>query len=258
MTTLRHSFYMMVRQQLGLIRQPIWIFVTLIQPVIWLLLFGALFSKVVEIPGFETTDYNQFLAPGIVIMTALFSSGWSGMSMIEDMNKGILDRFFVTPMKRSAFVTGRLAQDAISLTVQSLIIVFLALIIGATFPGGVIGVAVLILIGALLGAAFASYSNALALVVRKEESLIGMVQFVVLPMTFISAAFMQPDLMPGWMQTVAKFNPVNWAVTAGREAVMSPDIDWGFVGIRVLGILVILAVGILLATRAFRSYQRSV
>jgi len=89
LTAIRHTFYMARRYQLALIRQPIWIIVTLVQPVIWLLLFGALFSSIVEIPGFEATDYKQFLTPGIVVMTALFASGWSGMSMIEDMKRGV-------------------------------------------------------------------------------------------------------------------------------------------------------------------------
>lgn len=258
MKVLKHSYYVMQVHQLTLIRQPIWIVVTLIQPIIWLLLFGALFSSVVQIPGFETTDYKQFLTPGIVVMTALFSSGWSGMSMIEMMNKGILDRLLVTPITRSSVIAGRLMQDATNLAIQSLIVVGLALLVGSTFPGGPLGVLVLVVIGCVLGGAIAGLSNALALVVRKEESLIGMVQFIVLPLTFISSAFMQLDLMPEWMQTVAKFNPVNWAVQAGREAVMSPSIDWSFVLPRLGGLIVLFVVSLWLATRAFRSYQRSV
>jgi len=258
LTAIRHTFYMARRYQLALIRQPIWIIVTLVQPVIWLLLFGALFSSIVEIPGFEATDYKQFLTPGIVVMTALFASGWSGMSMIEDMKRGVLDRFLVTPVRRGAVIGGRLMQDATSLALQSLIVVGLALLVGSTFPGGPLGVLVLIVIACFLGGAIAGFSNALALVIRKEESLIGLVQFVMLPLTFVSAAFMQPDLMPSWMQTVADFNPVNWAVVAGREAVMSESIDWGFVGIRLLGLAALLAVATFAATRAFRAYQRSV
>ena len=102
MTSLRHGIYMMNRHLLNLWRQPIWIAVTLVQPVIWLLLYGALFKSVIRIPGFQSHSYIQFIAPGIVVMTALFSSGWSGMAVIDDIDKGILDRFLVTPATRSA------------------------------------------------------------------------------------------------------------------------------------------------------------
>ncbi len=92
MSMLRQSWYMMFRHLTNLWRQPIWIAVTLVQPIIWLLLYGALFKSVVKMPGFHSGSYIQFLAPGIVIMTALFSSGWSGMAVIDDIDKGVTDR----------------------------------------------------------------------------------------------------------------------------------------------------------------------
>jgi ABC-2 type transport system permease protein len=136
------------------------------------------------------------------------------------------------------------------------IIVGLALAVGADFSG-VPGVVVLILVAVLLAASMGGLSNAVALTTRQEETLVGLVQFVVLPLTFLSAAFMQLDLIPGWMQEVAKFNPVNWAVEAGREAVSSGT-DWGFVAERVGLLLGLAIVCVWVATRAFRSYQRSV
>src|SRR5262249_35594777 len=100
MTALRHGWYMMNRHLLNLWRQPIWIAVTLVQPIVWLLLYGALFKSVTRIPGFDSDSYIQFLAPGVVIMSALFSAGWSGMAVIDDIDKGIIDRFLVSPVVR--------------------------------------------------------------------------------------------------------------------------------------------------------------
>ena len=131
MMALRHAVYMMNRHLLNLWRQPIWIAVTLVQPVIWLLLYGALFKSVVKIPGFHSRSYIQFLAPGIVVMTALFSSGWSGMPVIDDIDKGIIDRFLVTPAVRRSLILGRLLSGTVIIVVQSLIIVLLALLVGA-------------------------------------------------------------------------------------------------------------------------------
>jgi len=95
-----------------------------------------------------------------------------------------------------------------------------------------------------------------ALTARQEETLIGVVQFIALPLTFLSAAFMQLSLAPGWIQDVARFNPVNWAVEAGREAV-SKGPDWGFVLGRLGLLAAVTALFIWIATRAFRAYQRS-
>jgi ABC-2 type transport system permease protein len=256
MRMLEHGWFMMNRHLLNLWRQPIWIAVTIVQPVIWLLLYGALFKSVVRIPGFHSGSYIQFLAPGIVVMTALFSSGWSGMAVIDDIDKGVIDRFLVTPAVRGSLIMGRLMQGTVVIVVQSLIIVLLALIVGASFPN-FWGIAVLIGLASLLGASFGALSNGLALISRREETVIAVMNFVLLPLTFLSTAFMQKNLIPSWMQHIADVNPVNWAVEAGRAAVL-PGTDWSMVFTR-LGLLAALFVVCLaLSTRAFRAYQRAV
>jgi ABC-2 type transport system permease protein len=256
MTTFAHSWYMTLRLLRVRVRQPWYIAITLVQPIIWLLLFGALFRRVVELPGFGASSYLDFLTPGIVVMTALFSAGWSGMGIIEDLNAGVMDRFLVAPARRGGLIVGRIADMAVVLTVQSLIIVAIGLAIGARYDGGPLGILVLVVAAVLLGAAFSSLSNALALLVRREESLIAMVQFVVLPATFLSSGLMAMGMMPGWMRGAARFNPVNWAVEAGREALVASP-DWGLVLGR-CGLLLALAFACgWLSTLAFRSYQRS-
>lgn len=257
MTAIADAATLAGRDLLRLWRQPVWIFVTLVQPVVWLLLFGALFERVVDIPGFEGGDYQQYIVPGVLVMTAFFSSGWSGMATIEDLERGITDRLLVTPVRRWPLIAGRVGQNLVQLVIQSVIIVALALVTGVTFDGGVLGVAALILLAGLLGTAFAALSNALALVTRTEESLIGAVSFLQLPLTFLSTAFMQPALMPDWMAKAADFNPVDWAISGGREAVQAGT-DWatvaGYAGLLVAFALAALA----LATRAFRAYQAQV
>lgn len=254
---LRHSQHFAVRDLLALVRQPVWIGVTLVQPVIWLLLFGALFESVAELPGFPTDDYIQFIAPGVVMFTAFFSAGWSGMAIIEEIDRGILDRFLVSPMQRLALIAGRLLQGTVTILIQSLIIVVLALVVGAEFENGIGGIGVLFALAALIGAGFGALSNALALVIRKEESLIGAVSFLQLPLAFLSTTFMVEDLMPGWMQTVSDFNPLNWAVESGRAAV-SASPDWGEIA-GYAGLLAgFLVLGAWLAVSAFRAYQKSV
>ena len=120
-----------------------------------------------------------------------------------------------------------------------------------------LGIVVMIFLGALLGSSFGAISNGIALLARREETLIAVMNFMLLPLTFLSAAFMQQDLMPGWMRSTASCNPVNWAVTAGRAAVL-PNTDWTMVAQKTGLLLVLLVVCSVFATRAFRSYQRSV
>ena len=256
-TTVVHSWYMTKRHLMNLFRQPAWIFISLVQPVVWLLLYGALFRRIVEIPGFGAGSYIDFLTPGIVVMTALFSAGWSGMGLIDDMDRGIVDRFLVAPTSRGSLIWGRLIQFALVAVVQSAIIIVLGFIIGANFPGGALGILVLVVASVLLGTGIGGLSNAIAVLSRREETMIAASNFVILPLTFLSSVFMAQTLMPHWMQVIARYNPVNWAVQAGREALAASP-DWGAVWPRLLALFVFMLVCAWLAIRAFRVYQRSI
>jgi ABC-2 type transport system permease protein len=249
---------MTVRQMRNLMRQPFYVAFTLVQPLIYLLLFSELFAKVTEIPGFDEGggSYLTFITPGIVVMTALFSGGWNGMGLIQDIDRGVLDRFLASPASRGSLILGRLVQLAAVIAIQSAIIVGIGWLRGADYPGGIVGVLVLIGSAVLLAAAFGSLSSGMSLVARKEESVIGAVNFILLPLTFLSSVFMAQDLMPDWMQTVTRYNPLNWAATAGREA-LSSNPDWGVITVRVVGLLILTVVFAWLSTRAFRAYQRS-
>jgi ABC-2 type transport system permease protein len=256
MTTLRQTWQVNLRGVRVLLRQPGYLGITLTQPIIWLLLFGALFKAVTRIPGFHGGSYINFLTPGVVVMLAISSAGWTGMGFIEDINSGVMDRLLVSPVWRGALNAGSVVYAMITIVIQTAVIVLVAWALGADYRGGLGGVLVLVVLAALLGAAFASLSNGLAVLTRQRETLIGAVTAVILPLTFLSSALMQQSLVPGWIRTVARFNPVNWAVEAGRSAAMQ-KIDWGLIGSR-LGLLAALAVLCAgFATRAFLSYQRS-
>lgn len=256
-SALAHSWFMTSRDLRWLSRLPWLMAITLVQPVIWLLLFGQLFQKAVEIPGFAGTSYIDFLTPGVVVMTALFSGGWLGMGFVNDLDRGVMDRFLVSPVRRGSLIVGRLAYQATVTAIQSIIVVGLGLLVGAEFPGGLVGTLVLIAVATLVGAAFGSLSNGLALLLRREEPLIATANLALLPISFLSGTFMQQSLMPAWMHRLARYNPVNWAVEAGREA-LSADIDWGFVSSRSTALLVLALGCAWLSTRCFRAYEQSI
>lgn len=256
MTLIRQSWWVMLRLLRILLRQPWYVALTLIQPIIWLVLYGQLFKRVVDLPGFHSSSYIDFLTPGVVIMSALFSSGWTGMGVINDLDHGVMDRFLISPVQRPAIILGRLMNLSFITVVQSIILFSLGSLLGARYAGGVVGLLVLLVSAILLGVPFGALSIAMGLTVRKEESVIGAVNFVLLPLTFTSPVFMANALMPGWMRSVSRFNPVNWAVEAGRGALQA-NTDAGTILSRLAYLAAFAVVSAWIATRAFRSYQRS-
>jgi ABC-2 type transport system permease protein len=257
MTAIRQTTQVYLRGVRVYMREPAYMAMTITQPIIWLLLFGALFKSVTNIPGFGGGTYIDFLTPGVVVMLAVFSAGWTGMGLIEDINGGVMDRLLAAPIWRGALNAGTVLYGAATVILQTTVIVLLALVLGADYRGGVVGVVLLLVIAALLAATFASLSNGVAVLARQREMLIGAVTFVQLPLTFLSAALMQRSLVPEWIRTVSKFNPVNWAVEAGRSAAMQKT-DWGLVASRIGLLIAVMLASAAFAGWAFSKYQRSV
>ena len=122
-----HTTWMTQRQLKALVRQPAYLIIQIIQPAIWLFLFGSLFRKVAELPGFGAPSYLDYLVPGVVVMSALSTSMWSGMTVLEEIDRGIMDRFLVLPLHRSAIINASVVMQSIGTVIQSLIIVGLGL-----------------------------------------------------------------------------------------------------------------------------------
>ena len=218
--------YLAGRGVRALLRQPWFVAITLVQPVVWLLLFGALFEHLVPSP---TGDYLAYLTPGIVVMSALFSNGWAGMGFITDAERGVMDRLPVSPVRRGSVMAGSLLNQQVTTVVQTAVILGLGLAVGARFPGG--APVMLVFVGSvvLLGAAFASYSNALALLLRSQESVIGAVNFVVLPLSFLSSMLVPTERCPAGSRRSRGGTRWSGPVVVGRQT-LSPDVDWGLVG----------------------------
>ncbi|GAA1569079.1 ABC transporter permease [Kribbella hippodromi] len=255
--TISHTGLVLGRWTRASYRQPALIAFTLVQPAIWLLLFGQLFQGVVHIPGFGNSSYIAFLTPGIVMMTALMTSGWSGTSFIQDMERGVMDRMLASPVSRGGLMAGQLLSSASTTLIQTILVFAIGIAAGARYHGGIGGYLVTILASVLVGLSFGSLSNAVALLTRQQTALIGISQFVSLPLTFMSSIMIDPSVAPHWVNVAARFNPVDWATIAARQS-LAADPDWSSVW-RHVGYLVAftLVVG-WLSTRAFRTYQRSV
>ena len=213
-----------------LYRQPAVIFITPTQPVIWLLLFGALFKNVAKLPGFGGGNYATYLTPGVVIMTAMFSSSWTGMAYIEDMQTGVMDRFLTAPVSRGALTAAMLAYQAVTSVVQSAIIIAMGWGIGAAFPGGAAGIAALI---GVRGADRGGHGGAVDRLRAADPAARGADRRLdhagdAADLPFRRVPVAAPSSRAG-SRPCARFNPVNWAASAGRAAVGSHP-AWATVG----------------------------
>lgn len=255
MTTLRQSGYLFVRLMRSLLRQPIWIALMLIQPMFWLLLYSQLFRRITELPGFGTTSYVDYLTPGIAVMTAFFSGTWAGMGTIEDLDRGVIERFLATPARRTAIVLARLLQSAVTAWIQALIILVVGLFLGAR-NGGPLGWLVILFAAFLVAAGFSGISNGIALLTRQEATMIAVANFIGLPLLFFSSILIAANLIPSWMRSLSLANPVEWAVRASRAQVL-PGTDWSRIGLYLLLLSGFVALTAAFATRCFRSYQRT-
>ena len=255
---LSDTWYLTGRKLQALVRQPFVLAFSVVQPVIWLFLFGELFHKIIDIPGFGFHgSYLAYLIPGIVAMNAMSGNMWAGMSMIEEIDRGTLNRFLVTPASRLAIMNASVAEQGVSTTVQTLIIVALGYAGGARYPGGAAGIVILIVASILVGVFWGSLSNMTGMLLRSREAIIGVYTFFMLPLMFLSSAFIQPAFMPGWMQAIASRNPLNWEVQIGRDALAAAP-DWSAIAVRTGGLLVLALLAVAISVTTFRSYAKNV
>jgi ABC-2 type transport system permease protein len=255
---LSDTWYLTGRKLRALVRQPFVLVFSVVQPAIWLFLFGELFHKVIDIPGFGYQgSFLAYLVPGVVAMNAMSGNMWAGMAMIEEIDRGTLNRFLVTPASRLAIMNASVVEQAVGTTIQTLIIVVLGYAGGARYPGGALGIAVLTAAAILVGIFWGGLSNMTGMLLRSREAIIGVYTFFMLPLMFLSSAFMQTGFLPGWMQAIASRNPLNWEVQIGRDA-LSASPDWAAIAVRGGGLLALALIAVAISVTTFRSYAKNV
>jgi ABC-2 type transport system permease protein len=178
------------------------------------------------------------------------------MSMITDLDHKVVERFLATPASRFAIVLSQVVRSALTAAIQAVVILVVALALGVRVHTGALGWLVVILAAILVNSAFAGSSQAIALLTRREATMIAVANFIGLPLLFLSTTMIARAQMPGWMQTAAKFNPVDWGVKAAREVVL-PNTSWGSVAWYLLLLFALSAVTSACATWTFHAYQRS-
>ncbi|MDP8959078.1 MAG: ABC transporter permease [Actinomycetota bacterium] len=252
--SLSESRILWARNTHKLLRVPMLLFFSLFQPLLFLVLFSQVFSRLAQLPGFAYDSYLQFLVPSVVALTALNSAFQSGMGMVNDIDDGMLDKFLIAPVRRSSILVGKVLADASRITAQALVVLAVAFLMGTRFFTGWAGLAVIVVLAALFGVAWAGLSNVVALRTRNAEltMLIGIL--ITFPVLFLSTAFMPAALLPEWLETVATYNPITYLVDALR-ALVNTGWDWSAIG---QALAVIASLAVLTMTAATRAFRRAI
>ena len=194
-------------------RVPAYIFFSVVQPVIFVLLFAYVFGGAIPVKG---TTYVQFLLPGIIAQTAAFASFGTAIALAQELQKGVIDRLRSMPMARSAVLAGRLVADTVRMIVTILIIVAVGYAVGFRFTNGVGPAISMIVLATVFGLAICCIAAYTGLAIGDEESVQSFGLIWLFPLTFVSSAFVPIATMPGWLQAFANNQPVTFVVDAMR------------------------------------------
>jgi ABC-2 type transport system permease protein len=243
---IRDTWLVFTRQCRLVLRNPVWVIVGIFQPLCFLLLFGPLLDRMPGVGGYEA------FVPGLLIQLAMFGSMFVGFALIAELRGGVLERMRVTPVSRLALLLGRCARDIVSLLIQAVLLVLIALPFGLRVEPANLALALAML--ALIGLLFSAFSYGVALLVRSEDALAPLLNSLVIPLLLLSGILLPISLGPGWLRTIAKWNPFSWAVDAARALFAGhpgdPDVWKALV---IVGVLAVAA-----ATWSAREFARSV
>ena len=245
----RDTWLMFERYLMILLRNPVWVIIGLLQPIMYLVLFAPLLKSFVGSAAFPkgSNAYNIFV-PGLLIQLGLFGATGVGFGLIAELRDGVIERFRVTPVSRFALLLGRALRDMLMLAVQSLLLMLLAIPFGLEATVG--GIVVMLGLVSLIGLGMASICYAVALQMRSEDSYAPLIFSVSLPLLLLSGVLLPLNGAPQWLRTIANLNPLSHGVNAARDLFNGnggdPDVIKG------LAIMAVLAVvGVVIGSRSF-------
>ncbi len=213
-----------------LLHDPTELLTRAVQPALWLLIFGQVFTRIRAIPT-GTMRYIDFMAPGILSQSVLFIAIFYGISIIWERDLGILHKFLVSPTPRSALVLGKAISAGLRGLSQGIIVYLLALLLGVSMdwnPLALLGVILAVMLGA---AFFSTFSLVIACLVKTRERFMGIGQILTMPLFFASNAIYPISIMPRWLQIVSHANPLTYQVDALRTLMLSGGVSSYGVGV---------------------------
>ena len=246
----RDTWLIFERQLQLLLRNPVWVFVGVFQPVMYLLLFAPLLKP--AFGGLSDADTYRIFVPGLLVLLAIFGGLFQGFGLIAELRAGVIERSRVTPVSRLALLLGRSLRDVVSLIAQAVIITLLALLFGLRVHIGDLLLAYLLL--ALIALMTSTVSYGVALKVKSEDALAPLMNTIAQPVLLLSGILLPMAFAPVWLQHVAEWNPFSWAVD-GTRALFNGDLgnDKVWQGLLIMAVLTLLSV-----VWAAREFARSV
>jgi ABC-2 type transport system permease protein len=214
MTFLRDTGLVFWSQLRANLRMPVWVIIGLTQPILYLVLFGPLVKGVAGSFG-PGADPWRILVPGLIMQMGLFGAMFVGFGMVVELRSGVIERQRVTPAARGSLLMGRVLKDVVVLMVQTLVLVAAASIAFGLRPDG-LGLLLTLLLIAIIAAGMSSASYALALWARSEDTMASVLNSVTVPLMLLSGILLPMTVGPGWLQTIAKINPLSHTVDAAR------------------------------------------
>ncbi|WP_127554664.1 ABC transporter permease [Actinoplanes sp. OR16] len=204
------------------VRAPEEIVIYFSLPIMFVLVFGYVFGSGMQVPG--GGGYREFLLPGVFVMTMLYGIGATATGIATDVGRGVIDRFRSMPVARSALMTGRAAADQFRALLEITALVVCGLIVGWTWHRGIGNVALALGLLLLLRLALSWVGMFLGLVAPNPDTVATIVFPLAFPLSAVSNIFVSPELMPGWLGTVAAWNPISATTTAIRELFGNPGL----------------------------------
>lgn len=214
-----------------------------VQPSLWLLVFGQVFTRTRAIPTGDI-PYLDFMAPGILAQSVLFIAIFSGITIIWERDLGIVHKFLASPTPRTALVLGKALSAAVRALTQATFIYILALLLGVNLnlnPLALLGVLVAVILGAIL---FSTFSLIIACLVKTRERFMGIGQLLTMPLFFASNAIYPIGIMPSWLQVIARVNPLSYEVDILRALMIGQVSSTGL--LLDFGILLLVSAGLVL------------
>ena len=205
-------------------RVPAYLVFTVIQPVMFVLLFRYVFGGAIHVPGGKTS-YVDFLMPGIIGQSAAFATFGTAIALAQELKKGVIDRLRSMPMARSAVLAGRLVADTARMLVTILILVGVGYAVGFRFSNGVVPAILMIVLATVFGLAICVISAYTGLAIGDEESVQAFGLIWLFPLTFLSSAFVPISTMPGWLQAFANNQPVTYVINTMRALALGGNIE---------------------------------
>jgi ABC-2 type transport system permease protein len=211
---LRESHIVFRRQLRMNLRNPAWVIIGMLQPVMYLLLFGPLLEPLID--QFGATNAYTFFVPGMLVQLGIFGAFFAGFSLIGEWREGVIEAERVTPASRTALLVGRLYRDLLQLLVQALILIGLGYLLGMSAPFG--GIVVGTLLTLLIGGACAAASNALAMTTKSEDVMAPVINMVMMPVLLLSGILLPMTIGPSWLERASDYMPIRHVVDGVRSS----------------------------------------